>query len=143
MKREQTFLYVAWLQALVATLGSLVFSEVMHYVPCTLCWYQRIAMYPLVLILGAGLKRKDRGVMAYAAPLAVIGWVIALYHNLIYYRLLPQAIIACLSGVSCVFEYYGVIGFISIPNLSLTAFSVILVCLWMCSRQTRQDGGKK
>ncbi len=122
-------LYLAWTQALVATLGSLYFSEVMHFTPCVLCWYQRIAMYPQVLLLGAGIIKRDKNVVLYSLPLALIGFIISIYHNLLYYKILPEAAAPCTAGVSCTTKFFAWFGFITIPFLSLTAFTVIIVCL--------------
>ncbi len=121
----------AWIISIFATLGSLFFSLVMSLPPCDLCWYQRIAMYPLVIILGIGFIRKDDGSMRYAFPLLIIGWVIALYHNLLYYKLIPHSLAPCLSGVSCTTRYIEWFGFVTIPFLSLAAFTVIIALLWL------------
>jgi disulfide bond formation protein DsbB len=118
-------LYLAFVQALVATLGSLFFSEVMKFTPCVLCWYQRIAMYPLVAIFAVGILKKDRNVVFYAWPLIAIGWIIAVYHNLLYYHLLPESIVPCIQGVSCTTRFFAWFGFITIPLLSLTAFTIL------------------
>lgn len=135
-------LYFAWLQALIAMLGSLFFSEVMELAPCVLCWYQRIAMYPLVVILGVGLLREDKQVWQYALPLSLIGWIIALYHNLLYYNIIPKAIIPCSTGISCTTKYIQWFGFVTIPLLALTAFSVIIACLLVYRNSTRVEEGK-
>ena len=122
-------LYAAWLVALVATLGSLWFSEVRLFVPCTLCWYQRILMYPLAVILAIAAWRTDRGIVRYALPLSLFGAVVAGYH------VLEQKIPgfgfpeACRGGVPCNVQYIDWLGFISIPVLSLTAFVLISVAL--------------
>ncbi len=128
-------LTIAWAQAFVATLGSLFFSLVMQLPPCDLCWYQRIAMYPLVIILGFGLMRKDKTSLLYAFPLAVIGWVIAAYHNLLYYNILPEAMAPCKAGISCTSRLIEWFGFLTIPLLSLAAFSLILACLYAADKQ--------
>jgi len=122
---SKNILYIAFTQALVATLGSLFFSEVMHWTPCVLCWYQRIAMYPLVIIFGVGILLKDKIVQYYAWPLIVIGWLIAAYHNLLYYNILPEAAAPCAAGVSCTTKFFAWFGFITIPLLSLTAFTIL------------------
>lgn len=122
-------LYVAWGFALLATVGSLFFSEVMQLPPCVLCWYQRIAMYPLTLILAVGILRRDRRVKFYALPLSVCGLGIAIYHNLLYYGLIPDSITPCTQGVSCTTVQIEWFGFITIPLLSLTAFIGIVLCL--------------
>lgn len=121
--------YFAWATALVASLGSLFFSEVMKLPPCVLCWYQRIAMYPLVAIIGAGIILKDGRLRFYALPLSVTGFVISVYHNLLYYKVIPDSIKPCTSGVSCTAKQIEWLGFITIPLLALTAFFIINVLL--------------
>jgi len=118
-------LYLAFTQALIAMLGSLMFSEIFHYPPCVLCWYQRICMYPLVIIFGVGILLKDKIVQYYAWPLIVIGWLIAAYHNLLYYNILPEAAAPCAAGLSCTTKFFAWFGFITIPLLSLTAFTIL------------------
>ena len=141
MRARDAMLVVAWIQALVATVGSLTFSEVLHLTPCTLCWYQRIAMYPLVLVIGVGIVLGDRRVAIYALPASVIGLVIAIYHNLLYFKIVPEGISQCAMGVSCTdrqVELFG-IPVLTIPILSLIAFSVITVTLSLYYRWSRPD----
>lgn len=126
---KRTALIIAFGQALVAMWGSLIFSEILHFTPCILCWYQRIAMYPLVPILLMGILKKDKNVYMYALPLSIIGWIIALYHNLLYYQLIPHSAEFCKFGVSCTEKYIEWFGFITIPLLSFVAFSVINICM--------------
>ena len=133
------FLYVAWFQAAVATAGSLFLSDVMMLPPCVLCWYQRIAMYPLSILLAVGIVRRDLGVRLYALPLAAIGLVIAIYHNLLYYDVIPESIMPCTSGVSCTSRQIELLGFITIPLLSLTAFFVVTACLMFKPRSGRKE----
>ena len=127
--RLPVLVWVAWAQALVATLGSLFFSEVMLLPPCLLCWYQRIAMYPLVVVLGVGLLLRERRIRLYVLPLSLIGFGIALFHNLLYYGIIPESIQPCTTGVSCTVRQIEWLGFITIPLLSLVAFSVISAAL--------------
>ncbi|TDQ36395.1 disulfide oxidoreductase [Aureibacillus halotolerans] len=129
--------WFAWIVAVVAMAGSLVFSEVMKFVPCSLCWYQRIAMYPLVLILGIGVFYEDKRARLYALPLAFIGWLIALYH--IIEQNIPAAsqFSVCTSGVPCSAKYINWLGFISIPVLSFTAFTLIIVGLLLARRSAK------
>jgi disulfide bond formation protein DsbB len=122
-------LYLALLCAATASAGSLFFSEVMELPPCVLCWYQRIAMYPLVLILGVSIVRKDHGHIYYGLPLAIIGFAIAVYHNLLYYKIIPESIVPCTSGISCTSRQIEWLGFITIPFMSLCAFSLIFAFL--------------
>ena len=122
---RENIIYLAWFQAAIATAGSLFFSEVMQLPPCVLCWYQRIAMYPLAAILTVGILSRDSHVRRYVLPLALIGLTIAVYHNLLYYGILPESITPCTAGVSCTSRQIEWLGFITIPLMSLTAFTVI------------------
>ena len=117
--------YAAWAQALIATTGSLFFSEVLRFMPCVLCWYQRILMYPLVVILAVGILSGDRRLRLYVLPLSVLGLAIATYHNLLYFGLIPEGMTQCVLGVSCTTRYLAILGFVDIPLMSLTAFAVI------------------
>jgi disulfide bond formation protein DsbB len=130
--------YVAWTQALVATSGSLYFSEVAGYLPCLLCWYQRIAMYPLVLILAVGILRRDHKVYQYVLPSAIIGALIALYHVLLYYKVFPESEQTCRAGVSCTTKYIEYLGFVTIPLLSLSAFLVIIACMVLLWKKSKK-----
>jgi len=121
--------YLAWGQALVATIGSLFFSEVLGFLPCILCWYQRILMYPLVLIVGAGILLRDQRLRYYVLPLSILGWFIGLYHNLLYYGAIPEEFHICTTGVPCETRWIEWLGFVGIPLLSFTAFTVITVAL--------------
>jgi disulfide bond formation protein DsbB len=122
-------LLAAWLMALVGTVGSLFFSEVMLYPPCVLCWYQRIALYPLVLIIGVGIATGDRRVVRYALPLALAGLAVAVYHNLLYYGFIPESITPCTEGVPCNAVQIELAGFITIPLMALGGFVSVTACL--------------
>jgi len=128
-------LFLCWLIASVATLGSLFFSDVMGFAPCVLCWYQRIGIYPLVLIFGVGLFFFDAAVVRYSLPLAVAGWLVALYHTLLYQGIIPKSIQPCSEGVPCTEKYIELFGFLSIPLLSLLAFSAIIALLFILKRR--------
>lgn len=129
-------LYLAWLVALVATLGSLYFSEVRGYVPCVLCWYQRILMYPLTIILGIASFRQDDRITGYVLPLSILGGAISLFHYL--EQKVPGfgAPQLCRQGVPCNVQYINWLGFITIPFLALTAFTLITVILLMVQRNS-------
>ena len=114
----------------MATLGSLFFSEVMALKPCVLCWYQRICLFPLVIILATGLFPFDKRVVTYSLPLAIAGWLTAFYHNLLYSKIIPQDLQPCSQGVSCTEKYIDLFGFITIPMLSLISFSAIITLLF-------------
>lgn len=123
---QKNALHIALIQAVVAMAGSLYLSDVKGYAPCVLCWYQRIAMYSLVPILCIGYLRGDEKVYHYVTPLAFTGWFIALYHNLLYTNIIQNAE-SCSFGISCTTTYVEYFGFITIPLMSFTAFSVILI----------------
>ena len=112
----------------LAMVGSLVFSEGIGYQPCTLCWYQRIAMYPLVVILGVDLLGEDRPTRRYALPLAVAGFAVSVYHYLV--QVFPAADAGvCAAGVSCSARYVNEFGFVSIPFMAGAAFALIIAIL--------------
>jgi disulfide bond formation protein DsbB len=124
-----TLIFVAWVVASASTLGALFFGEVMQLPPCVLCWYQRIFMFPLALILPVGLFPFDRKVIRYGLPLAVLGWLIAVFHLLLVAGVIPESIQPCTQGVPCsetVIEWFG---FVTIPLLSAVAFSTIIALL--------------
>ena len=121
--------YLAWIIALVASVGSLFFSEVMELPPCVLCWYQRIAMYPLVFVIGTGIVLRDARLKIYALPLCLVGLAISVYHNLLYYGIIPESITPCTEGISCTSRQIEWLGFITIPLMALAAFVGIAVCL--------------
>ena len=123
-------LFACWLIALMALLGSLFFSEVMDLQPCVLCWYQRIFMYPLAVILLFGLFPLDRGVIRYALPLAMLGWGFAVYHYLVYSGYIPESLQPCdQGGVSCSEINLELFGFMTIPMMSILSFTAIIVLL--------------
>ena len=129
-------LFLCWLLVSVSALGSLFFSYVMEFAPCVLCWYQRIFLFPLVLILAIGLFPFDKKVVKYALPLAIAGWLTAVYHNLLYAGFIPKSIQPCSQGVSCTEEYINLFGILSIPMLSLLSFSTIVTLLITLYRRT-------
>lgn len=136
--KKWTFLFLSWIIASFATMGSLFFSEVMSYPPCLLCWYQRICMYPLAVILMVGLFPFEKAVLKFSFPLVVIGFLIALYHNLLYYEILPESAAPCSQGVSCTTAQLEWLGFITIPLLSLTAFFLLFILLTLTQRTSNE-----
>ena len=136
-KYHHHFPYVAWGIALLATLGSLYFSEILKFTPCVLCWYQRICIYPLVVILFVGIIRKDRNMAYYVLPLSIIGTLISLYQNLLYYKVIPEALAPCITGVSCTTQYINYFGFISIPLLSLIALVIITIAMMYYAKYSK------
>jgi disulfide bond formation protein DsbB len=129
---RENLIYLAWLQALLATGGSLYFSEVMRFIPCALCWYQRILMYPLVLIILVGILLRGHRVREYVLPMSLLGLAISFYHNLLQYQLIAEAAnTPCTlgGGASCTTLWINWFGFVTIPLLSLIAFTVITLCM--------------
>lgn len=122
--------------SLIATMSSLYLSEIAHLQPCMLCWYQRIAMYPLVVVLGIGFARGDAGVWRYAVPLSLIGLVISSYHVMLQIR--PSLeFVPCTSGVPCSARLVAVFGFISIPVMASSVFLLILALLFAVRLSSR------
>lgn len=122
---KQQVIFLCWVLSFASTLGSLFFSEIMQFPPCVLCWYQRIAMYPLVAIFLVGALKAPEDLFWYATPLVATGWFIALYHNLLHYEIIPETASPCLQGVSCATVYINWFGFLTIPMLSFISFSMI------------------
>ena len=121
-------IWLAWVVALVATVGSLIYSEVIHFVPCRLCWFQRIAMYPLAIILLVGAIRREAVVKYYALPLALIGLAISIYHNVIqFYPSLEGG--SCDPLNPCSARNVEVFGFLDIPFMAGAGFILISVLL--------------
>jgi disulfide bond formation protein DsbB len=118
-----------WAVASTSTLGALFFSEIMKLPPCVLCWYQRIFMFPLVLLLPVGLFPFDGRVVRYALPLALSGWLVSLFHVLLVVGWIPEAIRPCTQGVPCSEVQIQWLGFVNIPLLSFIAFSTMNVLL--------------
>lgn len=123
------FVFASFLVASIATLGSLFFSEIMEFVPCTMCWYQRIFMYPLVIIFLVNLLYPDNKLFKYSMPLVLTGLGFALYHNLLMWGIIPESAVPCKQGIPCSTEYFNYFGFINIPFLSLSAYGLITFLL--------------
>ncbi len=122
-------IFICWLISMLSTLGSLFFSEIMDLIPCELCWYQRIFMFPLTIILLLGLHPLDARVVRYALPIAGIGLLFTIYHSLLFYGLIPENLQPCRQGISCADDSMVLFGVLPIPLLSLAAFITIIVLL--------------
>ena len=121
-------LWIAWLMAVVATLGSLYYSEIAGFTPCEYCWYQRIAMYPLVVILGIAAFRRDHSIRRYVLPLAVVGGLISAYHYTIQH--FPSIDVgSCNVFAPCSAAWVWTFDFVSIPLMALVSFAVIITVL--------------
>ncbi|MGA4719994.1 disulfide oxidoreductase [Fictibacillus nanhaiensis] len=125
-------LLIAWITSIVSLVGSLFFSEVMKFVPCNFCWYQRILMYPLVIVLGVAFYQQDHKVTRYVLPLSILGIIVSGYHYALQKIPALKAFEVCTSGVPCSGQYINWLGFITIPLLAFVGFMIITICmLWM------------
>jgi len=118
---------LAFIVALTSTLSSLYYSELAHFAPCDLCWFQRIFMYPLVILLGMALIKKKAEIIDYSLGLVMVGALISLYHNYIYYT--AQTTSFCSIAAPCTQRYITSFGYISIPLMALTAFLMVALLL--------------
>ena len=140
---NRSALYAALIVAWVATLGSLYFSEVLGYIPCQLCWYQRIFMYPMAGLLALGLLRFDRQLPHLVIPFTLVGGTISAYHYLLQKTDLFDSAATCQVGVPCSTAWINWFGFVTIPFLALLAFFLItvfsLVAMFAGEPQERED----
>lgn len=130
--------YIVFIQALLGVLGSLYMSQILRFTPCVLCWYQRIFMYPILFIAIVGILLKDKRLPLYILPLSIIGLIIAIYHNLIYYGIVSESLSPCYQGIPCNTKQLDLFSFITIPLLSLVSFSVITVCMVLLMKKGKQ-----
>lgn len=130
---SENSLSFAFFIALIAVSGSLFFSEIAHFVPCKLCWYQRIFMYPQVILLGIATLKNDFGIKRYILPLSIIGLVIAVYHYVLQMSPIP---LPCSDEVaSCALKQISYFGYITIPLMSATAFALIIILMLLIKRK--------
>lgn len=136
---RETYLFLAWAVSVVAMFGSLYFSEIMQYEPCKLCWYQRILMYPFVIILGIATVKKDYRISLYSMILSLIGGCISFYHYIIQkVPFLMDHSPSC-GRIPCTDAYINLFGFITIPFLALTAFIIIFILSLFIWKKTKED----
>jgi disulfide bond formation protein DsbB len=117
--------FACWAIAALSTLGALFFSEIMNLPPCVLCWYQRVFMFPLALILPFGLFPFDARVVRFTLPLAVAGWLVSAFQVLLVAGWIPEGIKPCMQGVPCSEVQIEWLGFVNIPLLSFIAFTTM------------------
>lgn len=130
---------LAWVVGTVSTLGSLYLSEIAGYLPCKLCWFQRICMYPQVLLLGVAALRGDLpGARRYARPLAAVGAVIAIYHYQLE-RIPNEPSLTCSLELPCSEALVNMWGFVSIPFMALAGFLLIVTLLSVARHETAED----
>ena len=128
---KNTLLF-AFVIALIATVGSLFYSEIAGYIPCKLCWYQRIFMYPLPILLGIALFKKDNKISHYVIPLSIIGGIISIYHYTT--QILNNSVICSAESASCASKIFFSYGYITIPIMALTAFALIIVLTYITNK---------
>lgn len=128
-------LFLAWLVALTATLGSLYYSEVANFTPCKLCWYQRIAMYPMSIILGIAAFTRDVRIRRYSLPIVSIGAAISAYHYLLHRFPSLESGASCDPVAPCTVTWVWEFHFISIPFMALSGFAAIAVLLLWAKKE--------
>lgn len=131
-------LIIQFLISLSAIFGSLFFSEILKFPPCDLCWYQRILMYPVALIILAGVYFKSSDTNKFIAPFAWLGLAVSIYHNLIYYKVI-EVIVPCSESAPCTAQQLNYLGFITIPLLSLVGFLTLVILNFLAIRSDRKD----
>lgn len=134
--------WLAFVVALVATAGSLYYSEVAGFIPCRLCWYQRILMYPLVAVTLVGALRRDDYLPSYVLPLSLLGMGVSAYHYLMEKGVIPAST-TCSADVPCSISYVNYLGFITIAFMAFVAFTLItLVMIGMRMAYRRSIAGQ-
>ncbi|PLT29102.1 disulfide oxidoreductase [Peribacillus deserti] len=137
--KKENLLFFAWGVSVIAMFGSLYFSEIKGYEPCELCWYQRILMYPMAVILGIAVVKKHFKISIYTMILSAIGGLISLYHFLIQkVAFFTDSAPAC-GRVPCTSDYINWLGFITIPLLALTAFILIFIASLLVWKHSKED----
>jgi disulfide bond formation protein DsbB len=136
---------LAWGLALAATLGAVFIGEVMGLAPCVLCWYQRIAMFPIVVVLGVPLMVSEhpqalRSAAWSAAVLTALGWLVASYHLALHWGWIAPTITPCGAGPSCRDTVLQIFGFLDVPLLSWLAFTGIGLALMVALRSATDAG---
>ena len=123
-------LWLVFVVSSIATGGSLFFSEVAHFVPCELCWYQRICMYPLTVVSLLAALANDRGVARYLLPLPLVGACVSVYHLLVENKVVGQSTACHISAPGgCATKWIEEFGYVTIPVLALTAFALCFAFL--------------
>lgn len=140
---SQSSRYIALLAACIATCGSLFMSEVLHWQPCVLCWYQRILMYPLSLLIAVGILRRDRGLHLYILPLSLFGACVSIYHYAVTKGLIPPPACDAITGISCVTGWLNWFGFINVPFLALIAFIIISMMMMVSATIVVDEGDEE
>lgn len=138
-KKAENLLLLSWGVALIATLGSLYYSEIVGYIPCTYCWYQRIIMYPLVIVLGVAIFQKNTKIWLTVLCFSIPGTLLAAFHYALQkLPALQSSVAECTSEVPCTAQYVNYFGFITIPFLSLIAFLIITLLSFLLMKRSKE-----
>ncbi|CEG29739.1 disulfide oxidoreductase [Bacillus sp. B-jedd] len=136
---RENILFLAWAVSIIAMFGSLYFSEIRQYEPCELCWYQRILMYPMALLLGIAIVKKDFRIALYSTWLSAIGLAVSAYHySLQKLSFMAEAAPSC-GRIPCTGQYINWLGFITIPFLAFIAFALIFACSIIILKRKKGD----
>jgi disulfide bond formation protein DsbB len=136
---EDKGLWIAFIVSLLATVGSLIYSDVIGYAPCKLCWYQRIFMYPQVILMGIALYRKDAWIKIYGLVLSILGALMALFHYSGQIGLTPLPCSAVGISVSCSERFVMEFNYITIPMMAFSAFILIASVLALSLRKKEES----
>jgi disulfide bond formation protein DsbB len=136
---QQYGAYLIFVTALSAMLGSLYYSEIRGFYPCTLCWYQRILMYPLTIIILVGIIKQDEYLPSYVLPFSILGMFLSFYHYMLQLGIITSS--AGCSSLSCSSRYVNYFGFVTIPLMALIAFVIINIITsaiyWVYNQQAK------
>jgi disulfide bond formation protein DsbB len=135
-------LFFVWIIATSGTLVSLFFSEIVQLPVCVLCWYQRIALYPLVIMLPLALFPYDVRIIRFISPLIIFGWFTALFHVLVVAGMIPESAQPCVQGIPCSEVHFTLFGFLNIPVMSLLTFSLIGLLLFLSKKQYTRNNNE-
>lgn len=136
MRQRFFYIYGGFLVVLVSVLGSLILSEWLHLIPCELCWYQRMLMFPLLIIFIVGLWKKDHHLPYFVLPFSILGSLVALYHIALqnnWFNVTRD----CGQLISCAAKQLEFLGFITIPVMSLAAFIVITIVMILSLKRSK------
>lgn len=135
---EKNILYISWVTALAGTAGSIILSEIFHFLPCSLCWYQRILLYPLVVIIAVGILRKNKDLHLYVLPFTILGAIVAFYQHLLQVGIIPELVKTCSTNVPCTTKYIDWLGgLVTIPLLSFISFLLITFCMLLYKKSIK------
>ncbi len=139
-KIDEYLPYAIWTISTLSVFGSLYFSEIMHLAPCKLCWWQRICMYPIAVIMSVAILKKDKKAFMYVLPLSIFGSLLAFYHTLLQAGIIKETLISCTidGAVSCANKQINWFGFMTIPFMSMVAFlGITAFCgIWYYNQKT-------